>query len=78
MKRTLMWDVSRCTGRTGIYPEGKDCPERQTCARYLAFTEWDQDIATHQIISTTLGKENCEDKIEVGSTTRPVPRYQGV
>jgi len=65
--KTLNYDISRCAGRNDLSPDGDWCQERDTCQRYLAFTDWDAKagLPHYQGISVTMAPRNCVMKIEV-------------
>lgn len=66
---TLPYDVSRCAGRMDMLPDGHWCRQRDTCQRYLAFSEWDREagIPDYRGISVTMAIPNCQHKIEVSN-----------
>lgn len=66
---TLPYDVSRCTGRMGMLPDGHWCRQRDTCQRYLAFSEWDRvaGIPDYRGIAVSMAVPNCKHKIEVSN-----------
>lgn len=69
--KTLMYDISRCAGRYA-FGDGLDddpsnwCPERDTCARYMSFVNWDakSGLTDYQSVPVTMGRPDCNDKIE--------------
>ena len=65
--KTLDYDTSRCAGRLDFDPEGQWCEQRQTCQRFLAWTEWDRaaGIPHYRGIPVTMGRADCNIKIEV-------------
>lgn len=67
---TLPYDVSRCSGRFSLMPDGEWCPERDTCQRYLAFSQWDRSagVTDYQRISVTMGWPDCGMKIPAEPT----------
>ena len=70
--KTLPHDVSRCSGRLAFTDDFDEwCLERETCQRFLAFTEWDREagIPDYQIISVLMGRANCQIKIPVVEVT---------
>jgi hypothetical protein len=61
---TLPLDVSRCTG----FDLGVEwCPERETCQRHLAWSQWDAEpvIPDYKGIPISMAVRDCEHKIEV-------------
>jgi len=63
---TLPFGIARCAGRFDLMPDGKWCPERDTCKRYLAFTQWDRGVVPdYQSIRVNMGVPDCRHKIEV-------------
>lgn len=63
---TLPYDVMRCAGRYDLLPDGGWCPERDTCKRYLAFTQWDRGLVpNYRGIPVSMAVPACEIKIEV-------------
>lgn len=69
--KTLPFDVSRCAGRYGFDPGGDWCPERDTCQRYLAWTDWDNGVITpdYKGIPVSMGMRDCKIKIEAVEVT---------
>jgi len=70
--KSLNYDVSRCSGRFGFNDDFDEwCLERETCQRYLAFTQWDREagIPDYQIISVLMGMRDCQIKIPVVEVT---------
>ena len=67
---TLPYDVSRCSGRFDLRTDGEWCPERDTCKRYLAFSQWDRSagVTDYQRISVTMGRLDCGMKIPADPT----------
>jgi hypothetical protein len=61
---TLPLDVSRCTG---FDLDVEWCPERETCQRHLAWSQWDAEagIPDYKGIPVTMAQRDCTDKIEV-------------
>ena len=74
--KNLSYDTSRCAGRYA-FGDGLDddpdnwCSERNTCARYMAFIDWDAKagIPDYRGISVTMGRLDCKDKIEITEKT---------
>ena len=64
--KTLPYDVSRCAGRMDLLPDGQWCEQRDTCRRYLAFTQWDREagIPDYRRIPVITGAMDCGIKIE--------------
>ena len=64
--KTLAYDVSRCAGRMDLLPDGQWCEQRDTCQRYLAFTQWDREagIPDYRGIPVMMGVADCGNKIE--------------
>ena len=65
--KTLPHDVSRCSGRLAFTDDFDEwCLERETCQRYLAFTQWDRDtgIPDYKGIPVSMGMRDCDHKIE--------------
>jgi hypothetical protein len=65
--KTLAYDMTRCAGRYDFNPKEGWCEERNTCQRYLAFTDWDvkAGVPNYQAISVTMARRQCGIKIEV-------------
>ena len=66
--KTLPHDNARCAARFAFTDDFDElCLDRQTCQRFLAFTEWDREagIPDYQIISVLMGRANCQIKIPV-------------
>ena len=63
--KTLPLDVSRCAGRMDFGPNAQRCEQRETCQRYLAFTQWDQGIDSYRGIPVYMAVPECGMKIEV-------------
>lgn len=63
---TLPFDISRCAGRMDFEPNGQWCEQRDTCQRYLAFTQWDRTagIESYRGISVSMAVIDCGHKIE--------------
>ena len=63
---TLPHDKTRCAGRMDVEPDGQWCEQRDTCARHLAFTQWDKEagIPDYRGVPVFMGAENCQIKIE--------------
>jgi hypothetical protein len=62
---TIPFDIARCAGRFDLMPNGKWCPERDTCKRYLAFTQWDRGVVPdYRSIRVNMGVPDCRHKIE--------------
>jgi len=69
---TLPFDIARCSGvvrfnaGTDDWPAHDMCPQRDTCQRYLAFTQWDRAawLPDYRGISVFMAVENCGHKIE--------------
>lgn len=70
--KTLPFDIARCAGRFDLLPDGQWCPERDSCQRYLAFTQWDKPagLPDYRSISVFMAVENCGHKIEADTTTK--------
>ncbi|WP_129141505.1 helix-turn-helix domain-containing protein [Modicisalibacter coralii] len=64
---TLPYDTARCSGRYDLQADGEWCPHRDTCQRYLAFSEWDKasGIPDSQAIPVAMGSPECGMKIEI-------------
>jgi hypothetical protein len=63
---TLPYEIARCAGRYDLLPDGQWCQERDTCKRYLAFTQWDRGVVeSYQGIRVNMATENCRHKVEV-------------
>ena len=62
----LPLDISRCAGRLDLLPDGQRCEQRDTCQRYLAFTQWDLEagIPDYRGIPVMMGAPDCGHKIE--------------
>ena len=73
--KTLPYDTARCSGvirfNTGTddWPAHDMCPQRDTCQRYLAFTERDRaaGLPDYQGIPVSMAVEDCGHKIEVAT-----------
>lgn len=65
--RALGYDTARCAGRYDLQPDGKWCPERDTCQRYLAFIKWDKaaGVPDYSRIAVKMGQPGCKDKIDL-------------
>jgi len=65
--KTLDYDTSRCSARFDFEEDGAWCDQRQTCQRFLAWIEWDRaaGIPHYRGIPVTMGRANCDIKIEV-------------
>ncbi|MDH0156522.1 hypothetical protein [Stutzerimonas stutzeri] len=63
---TLPHNKARCAGRMDFDPDGQWCEQRDTCSRYLAFTQWDREagIPSYRGIPVMMGAANCGNKIE--------------
>lgn len=63
---TLPFDKARCSGRMDFDPDGQWCEQRDTCARYLAFTQWDRaaGVESYRGISVSMAVPDCGHKIE--------------
>ena len=63
---TLPFDKARCSGRMDFEPNGQWCEQRDTCQRYLAFTQWDRTagIESYRDISVSMAVIDCGHKIE--------------
>jgi len=57
-ERRLPLYEARCTGRYGLWPGDKVCPERSTCERHL-----DLGRGGNETVSIWAGVDNCQDKI---------------
>ena len=66
---TLDYDTARCSARLDFDPDGKWCEHRNTCQRFLAWTEWDRaaGIPHYRGIAVTMGRQDCGIKIEVST-----------
>jgi hypothetical protein len=66
--KKLAYDMARCAARFNFTAGGKWCEHRQSCQRFLAFTEWDKaaGIPHYRGIPVTMGRADCDIKIEVG------------
>ena len=66
MSRTLPLDIARCAGRMDFDPDGQWCEQRDTCARHLAFTQWDRaaGLPDYRDVSVFMGARECGRKIE--------------
>jgi len=63
--RTLPFDIARCAGRMDLMPDGNWCKQRDTCKRYLAFTQWDRDVVPdYRNIAVNMAIADCRHKIE--------------
>lgn len=64
--KTLPYDISRCSGRLDLLPDDQWCEQRDTCQRYLAFTQWDREagIPDYRGIAVMMGVPGCGHKIE--------------
>ena len=64
--KTLPFDIARCAGRFDLLPDGQWCPDRDTCQRYLAFTQWDKaaGLPDYRGIPVMMAVEDCGHKIE--------------
>lgn len=63
---TLPLNIARCAGRYDLLPDGQWCPERDTCKRYMAFTQWDRGVVPdYRSIRVNMGVPDCRHKIEV-------------
>ena len=69
---TLAYDVSRCAARMDFNLDGKWCEHRQTCQRYLAWSEWDKaaGILHYRCIIVMMGREDCLYKLKTEELTR--------
>lgn len=65
--RPLPFDIARCCGRMGLSPRSDTCSERDTCMRYVSFSQLDviAGFENYRNISVAMAVENCEHKIEV-------------
>lgn len=64
--KTLPFDIARCAGRLDLMPDGQWCPQRDTCQRYLAFTQWDRGVVPdYRSIRVNMAVPDCQHKIEV-------------
>ena len=63
--RGLPFDIARCAGLFDLMPDGKWCPERDTCKRYLAFVQWDRGVVPdYRSIRVNMAVPDCRHKIE--------------
>ena len=75
--KTLNPSTFRCAGRLDLAHNDIDlypaswCPERLTCARYLALIDWDKKngIENYQGIEVLMAVKDCRNKIEVKDAT---------
>ncbi|QLI49459.1 hypothetical protein vBPaeMUSP18_06 [Pseudomonas phage vB_PaeM_USP_18] len=69
---TLPFDKARCSGRMDFHPEGPACEHRDTCARYLAFTQWDRKSAkgNYRGALVVMAVRDCKNKIEAPESAR--------
>ena len=67
MNRPLMFDVSRCSGRFDFDADNtRWCEHKDTCARYLSFTQWDHGHIPHyRGIAVHMAMDDCTQRIEV-------------
>lgn len=65
--RPLPLDYSRCSGRMGLSPKSAICSQRDTCMRYISFSQLDllENPDNYRNISVTMAVENCWHKIEI-------------
>lgn len=65
--RPLPFDTARCCGRMGLSPRSDTCSERDTCMRYVSFSQLDitAGFEDYRSISVEMAVENCQEKIEV-------------
>lgn len=63
---TLPFDKSRCAGRMDFEPNGQWCELRDSCARYLAFTQWDRKAnrGNYRGVLVVMAVRECKIKIE--------------
>ena len=62
---TMPFAIARCAGRFDLLPDGQWCQERDTCKRYLAFTQWDRGIVeSYQGMRVNMADPDCQHKIE--------------
>jgi len=65
MNEPLPFDMARCSGRH-TFDDGDECPERETCQRFLTFRDWDKGKVPHyRGISVIMAPRECTIKIEV-------------
>jgi len=64
--KTIPYDVTRCAARMDFDPDGKWCEHRNTCQRFMAWSEWDAaaGIPHYRGIAVVMGREDCGIKIE--------------
>lgn len=64
---TLPFDKARCSGRMDFEPGGQWCEQRDTCARYLSFTQWDSKVGrgNYRGVLVVMAVRDCQNKIEV-------------
>jgi len=70
--KTLPHDVSRCAGRYDFTDDFDElCLDRETCQRFLAFTQWDREagIPDYKGIPVSMGIRDCQIKIEAVDVT---------
>lgn len=62
----LPYDKARCAGRMDFEPDGQWCEQRDTCARYLAFTQWDSKAGrgNYRGVLVVMAVRGCRNKIE--------------
>ena len=66
---TLPYDVSRCSGRFDLRTDGEWCPERDTCQRYLAWSQWDRGVVpNYRGIPVSMAVPDCGVKIPADPT----------
>lgn len=63
---TLPFDKARCAGRMDFDPDGQWCEQRDTCSRYLAFTQWDSKAGrgNYRGVLVVMAVRECQNKIE--------------
>ena len=73
---SLPYDKARCSGRMDFLPDGHWCKQRESCQRYLAFTQWDRDagIPDYRSIPVVMALVGCRDKIEAGGDEWKSPK----
>lgn len=64
--QTLPYDVSRCTGRLDLLPDGEWCAQRGTYQRHLAWIILDRQdgIPDYRGIPVMIGRHDCGMRIE--------------
>lgn len=62
---TLPLDISRCAGRYDFDPDGEWCPDRHSCQRYLAWSEWDitAELPDYRGVPVSMAVPDCNHRI---------------